>query len=298
MASNGSRNVWSEQYVSGYNNKHIWHFYNWGFSSIDSSYSYAGNGRQKFDVYLEYWPSTTGQRPVDFDGSRYRWWTGNNWSAVWFENEWDEPNYNSPIYSTRWYYQDPVYTYYYYRYVDKESTTEINPSSTISGIIHWVKYIPKNANEFSPQEFDALILHKESQKPIESHDGNVIVGTENRSIGRYQTWHFTRNDDGTYKIASHADGKVIDLEGSSTVNETNISMYSAHGENNQRWYLQEYNGGYNLVPKCSPIGVMDLTGGKTDDFTNVQFYQYNGTSAQTFSIRIIPDLEAYLAGTD
>ena len=50
------------------------------------------------------------------------------------------------------------------------------------------------------------------------------------------------------------------------------------------------------MPKCSPVGVMDLTGGKTDDFTNVQFYHYNGSSAQIFSIRILPDLQQYLSG--
>ena len=66
----------------------------------------------------------------------------------------------------------------------------------------------------------------------------------------------------------------------------------------QRWYIVENNGGYSFIPKCSQNGAMDLTGGYTDDDTNVQFYQRNYTSAQTFSIRIIPDLEAYLAGTD
>ena len=138
---NGSRNVWSEQYVSGYNNKHIWHFYKWGFSSTDYSYSYSGNGRQKFDVYIEYWPEWEGQRPIDKSGSTFRWWTGNYWSAVWFENEWDEPNYNSPIYSTRWYYQDPVYTYYYYRDVDKTSTSDPTGQANVSNIQKWVRYI-------------------------------------------------------------------------------------------------------------------------------------------------------------
>lgn len=209
---------------------------------------------------------------------------------MWYEYEWDDIQRG-----TRWYYQEPVYTYYYYRYLDKESSSQITPSSTVSGIVHWVKYVPKHTNEYAPQEFDALILHMESQKPIESHDGNIIVGTENRSIGRYQTWHFTKNNDGTYIIASNADGKVIDLEGLSTTSGANIMVHPANGGTNQQWYLQEYNGGYNLVPKCSPIGVMDLTNGKTDDCTNVQFYHYNGSSAQTFSIRILPNLQQYLS---
>ena len=294
--SNGVRNVWSESYVTSSNYKTVYHYYRYA-----NSYT-GGNGS-----YTDYYPN---YYQYDFDypleetspmsgHTRYMYWySSSNWTGVYACDPYTTQEWVSDNWGTRWYYQDPVYTYYYYRYVDKESSTKVNPSSTISGIVHWVKYIPKNANEFAPQEFDALILHKESQKPIESHDGNIIVGTENRSLGRYQTWHFTRFSDGSYKISSHADGKVIDLEGLSTVSGANIMVHTSNDGDNQRWVLQEYNGGYNIVPKCSPIGVMDLTNGKTDDFTNVQFCHYNGSSAQTFSIRMIPDLEAYLAGTD
>ena len=298
--SNGARNVWSESYKIRDNYKTVWHYsrsisgasgWNSWNVSISPNWGYLAYSQ---DITLDYRLDCTDSNWNGL-GARYgKYYYGGFDCPYWF-NEWSESVYVNSDYGTRWYYQDPIYTYYYYRYVDKESSSIIEPSTTISGVVHWVKYIPKSSNEFAPQEFDALILHKESQKPIESHDGNIIVGTENPSIGRYQTWHFTRYDDGTYKIASVADGKVIDLESSSTTKGANISVYSDHGENNQRWYLQEYNGGYNLVPKCSPIGVMDLADGKTDDFTNVQFFHFNGTSAQTFAIRIIPDLEQYLS---
>ena len=298
--SNGARNVWSESYWIRDNYKTVWHYsrsisgasgWNSWNVSISPNWGYLAYSQE---ITLDYRLDCTDSNWNGL-GARYgKYYYGGFDCPYWF-NEWSESVYVNSDYGTRWYYQDPVYTYYYYRYVDKESTTLIEPSSSVSGIVHWVKYVPKHTNEYAPQEFDAMILHKESQKPIESHDGNVIVGTENSSVARYQTWHFTRNDDGTYKIASIADGKVIDLESSSTSKGANISVYSYHGENNQRWYLQEYNGGYNLVPKCSPIGVMDLADGKTDDFTNVQFYHFNGTSAQTFSIRLIPDLQQYLS---
>lgn len=137
---NGSRNVWSEQYVSGYNTRHIWHFYKYGYSPTDYSYRGPGGGRTKYDVYLTYYPTTTGQRPVDYSGGTFRWWNGNNWAAVYFENEYDENNPDSPIYSTRWYYQEPIYTYYFYRDVDKEETTDPTGQSNVSNIQKWVQY--------------------------------------------------------------------------------------------------------------------------------------------------------------
>ena len=142
--SNGSRNVWSESYVSGYGTKHTYHFYKYGYSELDYSYRGAGGGRTKYDVYLNYMPSSSGQRPVDKDGSTYRWFAGGgtSWAAVYYENEYDETNYNDPKYGTRWYYQEPVYTYYYYKDVSEESTTR--PSGDeYSNIQTWVKYRAK-----------------------------------------------------------------------------------------------------------------------------------------------------------
>lgn len=143
---NGSRNVWSEQYVSGYNTRHIWHFYKYGYSPTDYSYSVPSGGRTKYDVYLTYYPTTTGQRPVDYSGGTFRWWNGSNWAAVYFENEYDENNPDSPIYSTRWYYQEPIYTYYFYRDVDKEETTDPTGQSNVSNVQELVQYIPKKVS--------------------------------------------------------------------------------------------------------------------------------------------------------
>ena len=55
----------------------------------------------------------------------------------------EEDDYNSPIYSTCWYYQEPIYTYYFYRDVNKESTTEVTNGGNISNSQKWVRYIEK-----------------------------------------------------------------------------------------------------------------------------------------------------------
>ena len=291
--SNGSRNVWSERYVTSSNYKTVYHYYRYaaqregGYGSYERTSSYPNYYQLDLDSPLEQTSSINGH-------ARYMWWySGSNWVGMYECSPYTTQEWVSDNYGTRWYYQEPVYTYYYYRYVERESAEKIEPSETVSSVVHWVKYISKNANDTTKTEFDALILNMDSKSPIENNQGNVIIGTENHSAA--QVWHFFRNDDGSYRITSCYDGKAIDLDGSGTENGTNISMYNAHGGNNQCWYLQEFEGGYNIIPKCSPNGAMDLTNGDTVAGTNVQFYKWNGTSAQLFEVVIVPELNEYLA---
>lgn len=46
-------------------------------------------------------------------------------------------------YGTRWYYQEPVYTYYYKKTEAKKSSTEVKASDSISNVQKYVKYINK-----------------------------------------------------------------------------------------------------------------------------------------------------------
>ena len=46
-------------------------------------------------------------------------------------------------YATRWYYQDPVYTYSFYRDVQKETTSDPTGKANVSNVKTYVKYIPK-----------------------------------------------------------------------------------------------------------------------------------------------------------
>ena len=142
--SNGSRNVWSESYISGYGSTYYWHFYKYGYSALDYSYSGPSGGRTYFDVKLDYYPSNSSQRPVSKDGSTFKWYAGgtSKWAAVYYASEGNETDYNKPIYATRWYYQDPIYTYYFYKDENKESSSY--PSgSDISNIQEWVMYREK-----------------------------------------------------------------------------------------------------------------------------------------------------------
>lgn len=129
--SNGVRNVWSEQYVSGYGTKQIYVFYWW-------SSSYNGNpARAKIDGYpnkytmeIEYYPSTTSDRPIAYyNGTifkRYSKETG-KWYYCWLDYEYSTTDYNNPQYSTRWYYQDPIYMYHFYKWSDWTTVWQDTP---------------------------------------------------------------------------------------------------------------------------------------------------------------------------
>ena len=53
--------------------------------------------------------------------------------------------YHNAVTHTEWRYADrsKVYTYYFEKYDDKESATEIASGDNISNVKHWVVYIEK-----------------------------------------------------------------------------------------------------------------------------------------------------------
>ena len=64
-----------------------------------------------------------------------------NSKSIWWYNQQTRQvdDYNQPNYATRWYYQDPIYTYYFYIDSNKESGSY--PSGgEISNIVEWVQY--------------------------------------------------------------------------------------------------------------------------------------------------------------
>ena len=69
----------------------------------------------------------------------YKYWQGSTYDTYWYLREYDDIHYD-----IRWYYQDPVYTYYFYRDVNKE-TTSSNPTGqeNVSNVVEYVQYRAK-----------------------------------------------------------------------------------------------------------------------------------------------------------
>lgn len=133
--SNGSRNVWSEQYETGRTHHYVYYHY---ANSAFTSFSYAQSNT--YCNYREYDVTSALTYHKDYSGhAGYRYYhNGTNYYIVWLSREYDDVSYG-----TRWYYQEPVYTYYYKKTEAKESSTEVKASDSISNVQKYVKYINK-----------------------------------------------------------------------------------------------------------------------------------------------------------
>lgn len=92
----------------------------------------------KFDTQLSYYGKDTVYGKYDLYNYYYN---GVNVRYVMYagtEQQWVSDNY-----STRWYYQDPVYTYYYYKDEEKEATDSCPSGDNISNVVEWVQYRSK-----------------------------------------------------------------------------------------------------------------------------------------------------------
>lgn len=129
--SNGARNVWSEQYVAS-TTKHYKYYHRWNGSRTWSSDSWQPSwARHTCD--LTYSLSPKYYENLQFYGNHQCSKCGAN--HMWLP----DGTYTTNNYSTRWYYQEPVYTYYYSKAENKEATEE--PSGdNISNVQEYVQY--------------------------------------------------------------------------------------------------------------------------------------------------------------
>lgn len=137
--SNGSRNVWSEQYQSGSKTMYkYYHTYNGSVWSNDANApgaTEAMHHRIELDYQLSHkWTGSTG----------IKWYGNYTCPHCGKDNMWNpDGSYSKAIYSTRWYYQEPVYTYYFYRDVSNEAITDPSGQENVSNVVKWVKYREK-----------------------------------------------------------------------------------------------------------------------------------------------------------
>lgn len=136
--SNGSRNVWSEQYETGRTN---YYKYSHKYNVINNKKTWGNNDTMKSGT----WHSVTLTYKLSPGYKNTLQWYGNyecpscHAKGMWLpDGEWTDVQYG-----TRWYYQEPVYTYYYKKTEAKESSTEVKASDSISNVQKYVKYINK-----------------------------------------------------------------------------------------------------------------------------------------------------------
>lgn len=135
--SNGSRNVWDESYVTSSNYKTVYHYYCYAANNADTggdhSYTKYGNCVYYRELVLDYELPYGGQLNGNYLYNSWWYWKCSPYTT----QQWVSDNYG-----TRWYYQEPVYTYYFYKDTEMESATSPT-GSDISNIQRWVKYREK-----------------------------------------------------------------------------------------------------------------------------------------------------------
>lgn len=143
--SNGVRNVWSEQYVASQTTHYTYyHRYGWGenintgvYQNVWGSDSQLGSGA-RHEIDLTY--ALT--KRSDFAGNEC--WKGYTCPHCGAKDIWlGQSTYKTDNYATRWYYQEPVYTYYFYRDISKEDNYNPSGQNNVSNVQHYVKYREK-----------------------------------------------------------------------------------------------------------------------------------------------------------
>lgn len=119
--------------------------------------------------------------------------------------------------------------------------------------------------------------------------GNVVASEKSNTAN--QIWHFQRHFDGSYVIENVGMGDALELSYANTDYCSNVSVYTTHRGENQRWHIVEYEGGYLFNSLCGYDRVIDIFGASTDNEANACIYGVNYTPAQIFYINKVDDID-------
>ena len=115
--------------------------------------------------------------------------------------------------------------------------------------------------------------------------GNVCQRSK-RTDGSQNWVPFIAN--GAYSLKNVKYGKVLDVAGGSTSNETNIQVANASGGNSQRFLLDETSvlskGTYKILLASNTKFAVDVYGCSTSSGANVQLYSNNDSVAQKWDV--------------
>ncbi|WP_411161113.1 RICIN domain-containing protein [Bifidobacterium pseudocatenulatum] len=91
----------------------------------------------------------------------------------------------------------------------------------------------------------------------------------------------THDSNGYVTLASVNSGKVLDVNGGSSSNGTNVQQYDSNGTYAQKWIaIKNSDGSYTFQSALAENAVLDVNGGSSANGANVQLYTSNGTNAQ------------------
>ena len=130
--------------------------------------------------------------------------------------------------------------------------------------------------------FDGYLIATKPWIHIVMNKDTENVELESSNAERFTArncWRFDRQSDGSYIITSLYNGKVLDVDGASSANGTNVQVYTRWGDDNaaQRWFMCTDG---TMAPKLDTTKRLDVQSGSMVNGGNIQIYSANGTDAQ------------------
>ncbi len=157
--SDGVRNVeYRSQYI-----KTQYHYYRWRNSNYTAVYSYPNSGagcsileERWFDYVL---PNSAGFTAVGYDGVDK---VANQWIRADYagNHSYVSSTWSRDVYQDQWRYQNPVYTYYYYRDLSQESADDPSGLNNVSNVKEWVRYRNDTCQLYVNVMFDDEMFYK------------------------------------------------------------------------------------------------------------------------------------------
>ena len=137
--------------------------------------------------------------------------------------------------------------------------------------------------------FTAKIQYKNNSNYVigtngSNSNGTAVILKSKSKDDLTQVWQFTKQSDNTYEIINVATGKALNVNNSSDVDGTSITLYNDNNSSNQRFYIMNFDGGYRLVPKSSlQCKGLNLLNGSVANGTKIQLFKTNGYTNTTQS---------------
>ena len=140
--SNGERNVWTttETYISSYTHYYIYYHKHHASNQVCNNSSCTAHGNTYHEIERT---SALPSLYTNLSGENmYGYYNPGGCPAnIWaLKKEEDRPNYST---RTLYHYQEPVYTYKFYKDIAKESTTDPTGQANVSNVVKYVQYREK-----------------------------------------------------------------------------------------------------------------------------------------------------------
>lgn len=163
-----------------------------------------------------------------------------------------------------WTYEGTSLQRYSLEKVDVGDNAKLNGNSPITGIPDGSYYRIKS------EHFGTYLTR--------NSDNSISV--QALSASDNQLWKMQMNSDNTYSIINAGSGGAVSISGSGTANGTAITVATANGGNNQKFYAYNFDGGFLFRASYMLNGMFDMSKSKEI----IQLWEYEGTALQRYSL--------------